>query len=150
MIEHPRTDRYAVWGREEIDEERALTVDDATLDRFRATARVVQDLGDAVQDDCLRGGAGRLYLGSLWVEDLLALGSFHVHPRWYTITDTSEYLSDDLDAIERVLCAWALRNGYAVGSTGLAVCPACETPRRILDSGLCVLCDARAHGGEGF
>lgn len=89
-----------------------------TIEQFRATGRDCADIGAAVPDEVFRGGErGRLYLDSLFIvdthnspgwEEAKARGC----PRWWTILDRDEPMSDDLAEVEAALFDWAAAAGY--------------------------------------
>lgn len=87
-----------------------------TLDEFRATGRDCDDLSAAL-DDASDLGAGRLYLGKLYISRRPATGWPNgADGGWHLILDPPvEYLSDDLPRLEALLYEWALAEEYING-----------------------------------
>jgi hypothetical protein len=85
-----------------------------TFKEFQATGVDCADLGAALQDESLKGQAGRVYLDSLFLEDTTGWPADNASKvsRWYTVIGRSEYTSDDIGQIERVLYDFAGSEGY--------------------------------------
>ena len=87
---------------------------------FVASGRGSDNLGDDIGDSALEGVAGRTYLGMLHIEDSMSWGADrNADGRWYVMLDcgdlvsTSEYMSDELLVVERLLYDHAMAAGYA-------------------------------------
>jgi len=88
-----------------------------TFEQFQATKRYC-DLGKSLSDENLQHG--NLYLGQLfientetWVVDIDHVGELTIG-KWYTLIGRSEYDSDNLEDIERVLYEYALQEEFAI------------------------------------
>ena len=89
-----------------------------SFEEFRDTRFWCDDLGtklaDAAWDDEPEKARGWIYLDALyiekvlphWPEDTRALG------KWHLIINRSEWITDDLESLERILYEWALTEGY--------------------------------------
>lgn len=89
-----------------------------TFEDFQNTRRESADLGrdvsDCRWDDEVEPGAGFVYLdvlyiervGDHWPDAARARGKF------YLILERDEYISDDLEELERKLYDWAMASGY--------------------------------------
>jgi hypothetical protein len=78
-----------------------------TFEEFKATKTECEDLGSALSDTMLQGSTGLMYLGALYIEH-------DTRPdHSYILTIGREQTpSNDLDALERDLFAWAMSEGY--------------------------------------
>lgn len=82
--------------------------------QFRATETRVEDLGARGIGDDLEGISGLVYADCYWIEDT---SSWPTPPpaagsgRYYLLLERSEYRSDDLDEIRRLLYGWLVSPG---------------------------------------
>jgi hypothetical protein len=89
-----------------------------TFAEFQATRRWCADLGTAIADARWQGeppATGNLYLdGTLYIEAVAAHwpDAAKARGKWHLLTERNETISDDLEALERDLYAWAMANGY--------------------------------------
>jgi len=88
-----------------------------TFDQFRATGKDCDDLGSALNDatweDNPEPGRGRLYLDVLYIERKPARGWLNGLPQeWYLLIGRDDWLSDDLEALEKKLYEFAIAEGY--------------------------------------
>ena len=90
-----------------------------TFEQFIATRQYAPDLAALIPDAHWDNGptpSGYVYMGALFIEDVTEawpeasrkLGKHHL------MLGRSEWISDDREALERRLYAWALREGYTL------------------------------------
>jgi hypothetical protein len=84
------------------------------LAAFRATGVDCADLGEALRDDCLAGSTGRLYLDSLYIERWEDGRNGIAPPNGPTwlLSLYGDQWDGDLLALEVILHAWAMNEGY--------------------------------------
>lgn len=84
-----------------------------TFEQFQATKQHASDFGAVLKDAGLIGLAGFLYVGELYIGDTNVWpGCAHKEGRYYLLIDRSEYVSNDLEQLERLLYKFACDEGY--------------------------------------
>ena len=89
-----------------------------TFTEFQATRRYCDDLGTALADARWQGeppATGNLYLdGTLYIEAVQAHWPAEAKARgkWHLLLERDEWVTDDLELLERKLFAWAMASGY--------------------------------------
>lgn len=91
-----------------------------TFEQFLATKTSCDDIGEAISADMgvTDPVTGNLYLGCLyiearqdwWPEDARKAGA------WYLMLENTQFISDDLEMLERKLFDYAVANGYDLNS----------------------------------
>jgi hypothetical protein len=94
-----------------------------TFEQFQASRRRSEDIGTAISDVHWEGGPpakGYLYLDVLYIEE--------VQPHWPEAAKTQgkwclhiardDWITDDLEELERKLYAWAASEGYFEDKSG--------------------------------
>ena len=95
-----------------------------TFQEFQATrrpadARAMQAAGATPNDETKHG---LLYAGTLFIESTEEWGDCEKQGRWYLCIERSEYISDDLESLERVLYAWGIDAGNIEEQCALCRC----------------------------
>lgn len=72
-----------------------------TFEQFQATGRDVEDVSEAAGDEEVR--PGRVYAGDFYIES----SGDHADGKWMLTLESSGYLSDDLESLERRLYEYA-------------------------------------------
>lgn len=88
-----------------------------TFEQFQATRRHCDDLGKAVDDGRWEGqpaAKGNLYLGCLFIESAQPHWPQEARDegKWYLVLERDEWITDDLESLERKLYQWAESAGY--------------------------------------
>jgi hypothetical protein len=88
-----------------------------TFAEFQATRRYCEDLGKAIADARWKEeppAKGNLYLDALYIEEVQPHwpDEAKAQGKWHLLTERNEYISDDLETLERDLYAWAMASGY--------------------------------------
>jgi len=90
-----------------------------TFEQFQATRRPCADLGKALDDarweEDKSPASGLLYLGALYIEEVRPDWPNNARARgqWYLMIGRDEWISDDLEKLERELFDFAMSAGYA-------------------------------------
>lgn len=82
-----------------------------TLDQFRATGVECEDLAAALSDD-QDLGAGRIYIGCLYIE---RTNEKWLHPEngeWHLLLGNCEWQTNDLPRLEALLYEYAMSEGF--------------------------------------
>lgn len=89
-----------------------------TFETFQATKEWTDDLGTVLADDAWTDdpvpARGWLYLGSLYIDEVLAHwpDDCRSRGRWHLLIERDEWITDDLELLERKLYAFAVSVGY--------------------------------------
>jgi hypothetical protein len=89
-----------------------------TFAEFQATRRWCADLGKAIAEARWQGeppAKGNLYLdGTLYVEEVQPHwpDATNARGKWHLLLERDEWVTDDLESLERKLFAWAMASGY--------------------------------------
>lgn len=93
-------------------------MDKMTFEKFQATKKECADLAAALGsenwEDAKHTPTGFIYLGSLYIENVLPHWPERARAegRYYLILNRDEYITDDLELLERKLFDWAVAEGY--------------------------------------
>jgi hypothetical protein len=95
-----------------------------TFEQFQASRRYSEDIGTAIADARLEGeppAKGYLYLDVLYIEEMQPHWSDAAKARgkWYLLIARDEWITDDLETLERKLYDWAASEGYFEGKDGI-------------------------------
>ena len=86
-----------------------------TFEEFQATGYDCADIGAEISDEMLEGLSGRIYLKSLyigrWEDDRFGVAPPN-GPTWMLTLERCDWVSDDLESLERRLWDWAQAAGY--------------------------------------
>jgi hypothetical protein len=80
-----------------------------TFEKFRASGRDVDDIGEELQADGMEGVSGRVYADRLWAVPCVDSGV-----GWMTVIGDREHQSPRLADIERELFLFAVADGIAL------------------------------------
>jgi hypothetical protein len=88
------------------------------FEQFQATRRYCTDLGKVLSDAQWEGepnAKGNLYLGILYIDEVQDHwpDAARAKGKWHLILDRREWISDDLESLERKLFDFAMSAGYA-------------------------------------
>jgi hypothetical protein len=86
-----------------------------TFQQFQATRTYCDDLGSALQDARWEDeptGKGNLYVGCLYIEERQPHWPGDRDGKWFLLINRDEWISDDLEALERRLFQFAQDEGY--------------------------------------
>ena len=88
-----------------------------TFEQFQATRKWSDNLGDMIEGEYFPGdhkNPGNVYLGSLYIDQVQDWWPNQVRDQgeWHLILNRDEYISDDLEALERKLYKFAVAEGY--------------------------------------
>lgn len=95
-------------------------IDEEAFKAFQATRRAVEDLGQVIRDDSLDGLPGFVYLDKLFIEtNTPAWEGTAAEPYAAMLTlGREQFLSNDLDDLERKLYEFAVSEGYSIPAGG--------------------------------
>src|SRR5262249_4620790 len=94
------------------------TVPTMTFEQFQATRAWSEDLGkalkDATWDNLPEPATGYLYMDTLFIDEVRAWWPEDARDagRWHLLLERSEYIDNDLEALERKLYGFAIQAGY--------------------------------------
>lgn len=89
-----------------------------TFEQFQATRRHCDDLGEALQDAGWAGepspASGNLYLGCLYIDEVKPHWpeKARAQGKWHLLIERSEWISNDLESLERRLYEFAVAEGF--------------------------------------
>lgn len=92
-----------------------------TFEQFQATREVCSDLGkvlkDATWDDLPEPATGYLYLECLYIDEVREWwpDAARQAGKWHLLLGRDEYITDDLEALERKLYEFAVSEDYCEG-----------------------------------
>jgi hypothetical protein len=88
-----------------------------TFKQFKATKTHCDDIGAVINDARWEGepaAVGNIYLGQLYIEQVLPHWpeATKARGKWYLLIHRNEYVSDNLESLERKLYEFAKSEGY--------------------------------------
>jgi hypothetical protein len=88
-----------------------------TFEQFQAARHYSEDIGAAIADARWDGeppARGYLYLGELYIEEVQPHwpDAAKARGKWHLLLDRDEWITDDLETLERKLYDWAASEGY--------------------------------------
>ena len=85
-----------------------------SFEKFQSTRTDCADLGAFLQDESLEGRPGLIYCGALYIEKANSLWPEEARERgaYDLILGRDEWISPDLETLERKLYAYALSEGF--------------------------------------
>jgi len=95
-----------------------------TFEQFQATRTWSDDLAAVIEDECFvdpahpeRKEQGNVYLGALYIDRVQSwwLPEAKAQGGWHLIIDRSEWITNDLETLERKLYEFAAVEGYCDG-----------------------------------
>jgi hypothetical protein len=95
-----------------------------TFEQFQASRRYSEDIGTAISDARWEGepsAKGYLYLDGLYIEEVQPHWpeAAKARGKWYLLIDRDDWITDDLEALERKLYDWAASEGYFEGNDSI-------------------------------
>jgi hypothetical protein len=116
-----------------------------TFEQFQSTRTPCDDLGKVLADAQWEGepaAKSLLYLGVLYIDQVMPHWPEQARQqgKWHLLLNRSEYISDDLESLERELYQFALAEGYCGNS-------ACQ--HRDDGRGRCIDCDEFLPTADG-
>jgi hypothetical protein len=92
-----------------------------TFEEFQATRQWSDDLGRDIPDECFADPAhpdrkeqGNLYLSCLYIDAVQEWWPQEARNagKWHLLLGRDEWITDDLESLERKLYEWAIDEGY--------------------------------------
>jgi hypothetical protein len=95
-----------------------------TFEEFQATRRHSDDIGAVLADARWEGeppAKGNLYLGELYIEAVQPHwpDAAKARGKWHLLIARDEWITDDLETLERKLYDWAASEGYFEGKDSI-------------------------------
>jgi hypothetical protein len=95
-----------------------------TFEQFQATRRYSEDIGAAIADARWEGeppAKGYLYLDLLYIEEVQPHwpDAAKARGKWHLLIGRDEWITDDLETLERKLYDWAASEGYFEGNDSI-------------------------------
>jgi len=124
-----------------------MATEQMTFERFQATGKVCEDLGAELCDssfDEYGKARGRLYLDCLWIQERPTNGWLNgAEGRWFLLIGREDWLSDDLESLERKLYEFAIDEDY------IAAGDSAHCQHRDSGRGVCVDCGEFLPSADG-
>lgn len=95
-----------------------------TFEQFQATRRYSENIGAAISDARWEGeppAKGYLYLDVLYIEEVQPHwpDAAKARGKWHLLIARDEWITDDLETLERKLYDWAASEGYFEGKDSI-------------------------------